>query len=562
MDIQWHRRHACVAAVLVLAGCAAPHGPMPAAQALQSIDGADLLRHVRTLASDEFEGRAPATRGERLTVEYLVGEFKRAGLAPGNPDGSFVQKVPLVGVTTSAEATFRAGERKLEMKHKQGFLGGSYRLLPEVAVADSELVFVGYGVVAPEYGWDDYKGFDVRGKTLLMLRDDPQVADPSEPTKLDPRMFRGEIKTYYSTGDHKREVAVPRGAAAAIAIHEDAEPAMGFDVYLSDADLEGFELRDETDPRWPVGAVIDETRARQLLALAGQDFDALRQAARRADFRPLPLGIRASLLAKSRMRPSESHNVVARIEGSDPALKDELIIYTAHWDHLGRDPSLATDQIFNGALDNASGVAALLEVAQAFAQLPRATKRSVLFIATTAEEQGLLGAKHYVQQPLYPLAKTVIVINFDGMPVWGRTSNFDIVGHGETTIDATLAEVARSQGKEVSPDSLPLLGLYYRSDQYQFIRAGVPAIWPRRGSNYIDKPPGFGQEKLRDYIANHYHKVSDEVKDDWDLSGAVELARFAFAAGYRLAQGDAFPQWLPGSEFKAKRDAMMAGQPR
>lgn len=262
------------------------------------------------------------------------------------------------------------------------------------------------------------------------------------------------------------------------------------------------------------------------------------------------------------MRPSESFNVVARIEGSDPVLKDELIIYTAHWDHLGRDPSLAGDQIFNGALDNASGVAALLEIAQAFGRLPQAPKRSVLFIATTAEEQGLLGAKHYAARPLYPLAKTAAVINFDGLPVWGRTRDFDIVGHGETTIDGALADVAASHGKAVSPDSLPLLGLYYRSDQYEFARAGVPAIWPRRGSNYIDKPPGYGPRKLRDYIANHYHKVSDEVKDDWDLSGAVELARFAFAAGYRLAQDHAFPQWQPGTEFKAKRDAMLAGEGR
>ena len=234
------------------------------------------------------------------------------------------------------------------------------------------------------------------------------------------------------------------------------------------------------------------------------------------------------------------------------------MIYTAHWDHLGRDPTLAGDQIYNGALDNAAGVAALLEIAEAFARLPIPPKRSVLFIATTAEEQGLLGAKHYARHPLYPLAKTLATINFDGLALWGRTSDFDIVGHGESTIDGVLADAAATQGKVVSPDSLPVLGLYYRSDQFEFARAGVPSVWIRRGSSYIDKPPGYSERKVREYIDNYYHKVSDEVQDDWDLAGGVEQARFAFAAGYRLAQGAPFPQWLPGTEFKAKRDAMMA----
>jgi len=445
----------------------------------------------------------------------------------------------------------------VEWVHKRDYVGGSALPRPAIRIQDTDLVFVGYGVVAPEYGWDDYKGIDVRGKTVVVLMNDPQVADSDDPAQLDRAMFKGVVKTYYATNRHKRDTAVARGAVARITVHETEHAGWPFIVALTWAGREELQLKDDTEPQLDVDLMIPLGTAHELFRRAGLDLDALREQARRKDFRPVALDVKATFNVTNSIREVRSRNVVARSVGYDAKLRDELVIYTAHWDHLGRNPGLKGDQIYHGALDNASGVAALLEIARAYAPPATPTARSVLFIATTSEEAGLLGAKHYAAHPLYPLARTLVDLNLDIIGAWGRTRDFQITGWGESDLDGLLTEVASLQGKRVVADQTPELGVYYRQDAFEFARAGVPSLYLRRGIDFIDKPPGYGREKVGAYLANDYHQVTDTVRPDWDLSGGAELAAFALAVGHRLAQGGPLPQWLPGTEFKATRDAMM-----
>lgn len=532
-------------------------------QASDSIDADSMLRHIRVLASDEFEGRAPGTRGEDLTVDYLVGEFKRLGLGAGNPDGTYVQRVPFVGIRAKSELAIDVGGRRIALKEPDDFYGFARWQLPEVRIDESELIFVGHGVVAPEYGWDDFKDVDVRGKTLLVLPNDPQVPDPRDPKRLDDSMFKGSAVTFYSQSDHKREVARQRGAAARIHIFVPGQ--FGVSSWdTSDYGLEEMDTR-EADRRIGEvagGASISEQAAERLFAAAGLDLAALKRAAVRKDFRPVVLNARASLRIRQTLRDVDSRNVVARIEGSDPKLKDEVVIYTAHWDHLGRNFALRGDQIFNGARDNASGVAAMLEVAKAFARLQTPPRRSILFIATTGEEQGLLGAKHYAAHPLVPLERTLAVLNSDLINVHGRTRDIGIIGFGRSTLADRPAELARRQGHVATDDPLPEFGLFYRSDHKEFAAVGVPSVWMRRGLDFIGKPEDFGRKDVAAYLAADYHKVTDEVRSDWDLSGAVDDYRLYFQLGYEVAQDQRWPERKPGDEFKAKRDAMLKQRAR
>jgi hypothetical protein len=530
-----------------------PEATPPAAH----IEPAALLQHIEILASDAYEGRKPGTNGEMLTVDYLVKAFERFGLRPGNPDGTYVQEVPLVGITSEPDVRLTVRGEPVDWVHKRDYVGGSALTRPVTRVEDTDLVFVGYGVVAPEYDWDDYKGVDVRGKTVVVLMNDPQVADPDDPERLDRAMFKGVVKTYYATSRYKRDTAVARGAVARITVHETEHAGWPFIVALTRAGREELQLKDDTEPQFDVDLMIPLGTASELFRRAGLDLDALREQARRKDFKPVALDVKATFNVTNSIREVRSRNVVARIVGHDPTLRDELVIYTAHWDHLGRNPYLKGDQIYHGALDNASGVAALLEIARSYAAPATPTARSVLFIATTSEESGLLGAKYYAAHPLYPLARTLVDLNLDIIGAWGRTRDFQITGWGESDLDGLLTEVAALQGKRVVPDQTPALGAYYRQDAIEFARAGVPSLYLRRGMDFIDKPPSYGKEKVDAYIANDYHQVTDTVRPDWDLSGGAELAAFAFAVGHRLARGGTFPQWLPGTEFKATRDAMM-----
>lgn len=535
------------------AACTKPDG---AADALGRITAEGLLAHIRALSSDEFEGRAPATKGEELSVDYITAAFKKAGLMPGNPDGTFVQKVPLVGLRSASTVSMTAGGNPFSVSLKDDMVVVSRRFSPNVKVENSDVVFVGYGVVAPEYGWDDYKGIDVKGKTIVMLVNDPAVPDPNDPARLDEKMFKGRAMTYYGRWTYKYEIASEKGAAAAIIVHETGPAGYPFAV-VQGFGQENFEIQrpDKNTARVAVESWISFEKATALFAASGQDLAALKKAALGRDFKPVDLKAKASFSVTNTMREVYSKNVVAKLEGRSK--KDEYVVYTAHWDHLGRDETLKGDQISNGAIDNASGVACLLELANAFSKLPSPPMRSILFLAVTAEEKGLLGAKYYAENPLYPLKNTVADINMDGMNQWGRTKDIVLVGLGNSTLDDVVAAVAAEQGRTVKPDAEPEKGFFYRSDHFEFAKQGVPAIDPDSGTEFIGKPADYSQKKRDEYTNNDYHKVSDEVKPDWDLSGAVEDTRLLFQVGYRVAETGKFPEWKPGTEFKAKRESML-----
>ena len=527
--------------------------------ALDAITPDSLLAHIKVLASDEFEGRAPGTKGEELSVNYISEQFARIGLKPGNPDGTYIQEVPLAGITSEPAMSFTVGEKKTDLKFPDDYVASSARLQSDIKVDNADVVFVGYGVVAPEYGWDDYKDVDVRGKTILMLINDPAIPDPKDPKKFDDKMFKGKAMTYYGRWTYKYEIAAQKGAAAAVIIHETEPAAYPYSVVKTSWAKENFEL---DQPNKNMDAVqvrswITLDVAKKLLADSGQDFDALKKAAIKKDFRPVALKAKANISIKQTVRSFKSHNVLGKLEGSDPKLKDEWVVYTAHWDHLGRHLDLQGDQIFNGAIDNASGVASVIQLGAAFVKLNPPPKRSVLFMATTAEEAGLLGAKFYAEHPLYPLEKTLADINIDTVNPWGKTRDIEDLSNNNSTLDDMLAAAAKRNGRVMKPNSQPEKGGFYRADHFEFSKLGVPALYIGGGKEVIGKPAEFGQQKKDDYTAHHYHQVSDEVNPEWDLSGAAQDMQLLFEVGYQVANGNKFPEWKSGTEFKAKRDQML-----
>lgn len=539
---------------LLLLGCMRkPSRDAEAAAA--SITAEAILDHIRVLASDEFEGRLPGTKGEELTVAYLTKQFQEMGLEPGGPDGAWTQAVPLVGYRGEPRAELVAGGRKIALKYLDDYVAVAPRLEPLAVVENSPVVFVGYGVVAPEYDWNDFKDVDVRGKTLLMLINDPAVPDPADPARLDERLFKGRAMTYYGRWTYKYEIAAEKGAAAAIIIHETEPAGYPWGVVQNSWGGENFAIAGAAGPRVAVQSWMTLEKAKELLAASGLDFDALKQAAVRRDFRPVALPARATFRIKNTLREIASRNVIARLKGAQKP--EECVLYTSHWDHLGRDASLEGDQIFNGAVDNASGVAILVEIARAFTHLDPKPARTVLFAAVTAEEQGLLGAKYLAEHPVCPLEKTLANINIDGMNPWGRTRDFVVVGLGNTTLDELAEELARRQGRVVKPDAEPEKGFFYRADHFEFAKQGVPAFYSHAGTDFSGKPPGYGEARRKEFTERDYHKPSDEIKPDWDLAGAVEDARLLMPLGYRVAQADKWPEWKPGTEFRARREAML-----
>jgi Zn-dependent M28 family amino/carboxypeptidase len=527
--------------------------------ALEAITPDGLLAHIKVLASDEFEGRAPGTKGEELSVKYITDQFKQIGLKPGNSDGTYTQEVPLAGIKSAPRMSFVVGDKTIDLKSPDDFVASSARLQSEIKIDKSDVVFVGYGVVAPEYGWDDYKGVDVHGKTILMLIGDPPVPDPKDPSKLDDKMFKGKAMTYYGRWTYKYEIAAQKGAAAAIIIHETEPAGYPWQVVRSSWGKENFELDNPNKNMDAVSARswITHDVAKKLFTDCGQDFDALKKSVVTKGFRPVALNAKANIDIKQQIRSFKSHNVISKLEGDDPKLRDEYIIYTAHWDHLGRHPELQGDQIFNGAIDNASGVASVIELGAAFTKLNPPPKRSVLFMATTAEEAGLLGAKFYAEHPLYPLEKTLADINIDGINPWGKTRDLEDLTNNNSTLDDLLGQAAARQGRVMKPNSEPEKGGFYRVDSFEFAKVGVPALHAARGIEIIGKPPGYGKQKRDEFIAKHYHQSSDEVDPTWDLSGAVQDVQLLFEVGYEVANGDKFPEWKAGSEFKPNRDAML-----
>jgi Zn-dependent M28 family amino/carboxypeptidase len=542
-------------------GAANSSAPPELKSAFDAITANDIMQHTKVMSGDEYEGRGPGTKGEEFTIKYLTEQYQRIGLKPGNPDGTYVQKVPLVGFTGTPTASFTAGGKQLNLTFPQDYVAVSRRFVPESKVENSDMVFVGYGVVAPEYGWDDYKGLDVRGKTIVMLINDPQVPGPGDPATLDDKMFKGKAMTYYGRWTYKYEIASEKGAAAAVIIHETGPAGYPYEVVSGSWSRENFDIQkpDKNMGRVAVESWITTDRAKELFTAGGQDFDALKKAALSKDFKPVALNAKANMTVKNTIREINSSNIIGKLDGSDPTLKNEYVVYTAHWDHLGRDPNLTGDQIFNGALDNASGTAALLEIAEAFTKLATPPKRSILFLAVTAEEKGLLGAKYYAENPLYPLNKTLANINMDGVNQWGRTTDITMVGDDNSTLIDLLREAATRQRRTVNPDPESEKGFYYRSDHFEFAKQGVPALYTDSGVNYEGKNSEFSTQKRDEYTTKDYHKVSDEIKPDWDLTGAVDDAQLLTTIGYRVAQGDRYPEWKAGSEFKAKRDEMMKG---
>ncbi|MCI0388416.1 MAG: M28 family peptidase [Acidobacteria bacterium] len=523
--------------------------------ALAYITSEELLRHVKVLASDQFEGRAPGTRGEELTVNYLIEQFKQFGLKPGNPDGTYIQQVPLVGITSQPAASFVAGGKPLALRFPEDYVAISSWPVPEITVKDADIVFAGYGIVAPEYGWDDYKETDVRGKALLMLLGEPQVPDPNDPAKLDDKMFKGRAKSYYALWYHKLRVAAEKGAAAALFVPENNLGAATYETIVTELRRETLYLKANGNSKSvKVTAVVSLDGAKKLIAGGGRDWESLQRAAQHKDFKPLPLEAKAGFHIKNKVREFVSRNVVALCTGADTELRNEYVVYTAHWDHLGRDESLTGDQIYNGAVDNAAGTAGLLAMAQAYQKLQPPPQRSILFLATTAEEAGLLGAQQYALRPLYPFSRTLANINMDGFFPFGRTR--DVINNvpGYSTLDEVLSEAAAAQGRIVKPNFLPHGGMLYRSDHYEFAKVGVPFLFTGSGVEAIGKPGGYALGKLLEYN-KIYHKVSDEVRPDWDLSGVAEDVRLLFTVGYRVAQTDRYPEWKPGAEFKRQPEA-------
>jgi Zn-dependent M28 family amino/carboxypeptidase len=534
--------------------------PAQVADAARVVTPALILGHVKALSADDKEGRAPGTAGEERTVAYLVSQFKRLGLAPGNPDGTYVQRVPLIAFTGAPTAAFDVKGNRIPLAIPDEAVVVSRKGLPDVAVSKSELVFVGYGVVAPEFNWDDFKGVDVRGKTIVMLVGDPAVPDPANPAALDPKVFKGAALTYYGRWTYKYEMAAKKGAAAAILIHETGPAGYPYDVVKGSWGRENFGVAspDEASRHAAVDAWMTLDRAKALFSACGLEFDTLKAKAATREFRPVPLGATASFTVKNTIRSIASQNVIARLDGQDPVLRNEYVMYSAHWDSFGRNASLAGDQIFNGALDNGAGMATMLAMAEAFTRQPGGTKRSILFLAPTAEESAMLGAKYYAAHPLWPLEKTLADINMDIMNFWGRTKAIVSIGYGMSTLEDLLVAEAAKQGRMVLPDPEAEKGYFYRSDHFELAKQGVPALhFLHPGADYRDKPADYGQRMRDRYTTQDYHKVTDDVKADWDLSGAVEDAQLLFGVGLAVAQGGAYPEWKPGTEFRAIRESRL-----
>lgn len=539
------------------AGLVAQPDRAPAAPAF-SADA--IMAHVKVLASDEFEGRAPGTKGEDLTVGYVSEQFRQAGLKPGNTDGTYVQNVPLVGLTAdpATSLVFRKGGVTQTLAFKDDVVAWTKRVRERVQIDASDVVFVGYGIEAPEYQWDDYKGADLAGKTVIMLVNDPPIRSTTDPSGLDPSVFGGRAMTYYGRWTYKYEMGAAKRAAAVFIVHETGPAAYPFSVVQSKV-TEQFDLAspDDNMGRAAIEGWITLEQARKLVALAGHDFDALKARAATRAFAPVDLGVTASMTLTSAIRRITSRNVVGILPGSDPALKDEYVAFTAHWDHYGIGPEIDGDRIYNGALDNATGVGGTIEIARAFAGQPAAPKRSLLFLAVTAEEQGLLGSDYYARNPIYPLNKTLAVINIDSLNIHGRTKDLTVVGLGASDLDDYARDAAAAQGRVLRPDARPEHGGYFRSDHFPFANQGVPAINAGGGEDYVGKPAGWGERVSAEYTAKHYHKPSDEIRPDWDLSGALEDLQLYHAIADRAANAARWPEWKPGSEFKAARDRML-----
>ena len=507
----------------------------------QSINKEQLINHIKVLSSDKFEGRAPSSKGEELTLDYLTQQLTAVGFKPGNGD-SFLQAVPMVSIEASPDMTLSIGDK--DYQYGPEMVMGSSRISDFEQLKDSELVFVGYGVNAPEYNWNDYEGLNVKGKTVVILVNDPGFATQ------DPALFNGNAMTYYGRWTYKYEEASRQGAEGAIIIHETAPASYNWSVveHSWTGPQFGFVREDLNKGRVAVEGWVNSEVAKELFANAGLNFEQAKIEAAKGSYHIDMGDLNASITVNNTVKESVSYNFIATLPGSSKP--DEHILYTAHWDHLGKDTSLTGDQVYNGAVDNASGTGALIEVAEAFAKLPVAPERSITIMAVTAEEQGLLGSKYYAANPIIPAAKTVANINMDALGVNGRSSDVSVYGLGQSELDNFLKTAAKKQGRIIAGDPRPAAGIYYRSDHFAFANIGIPALYAKSGTTPADEATKVLRAKINERLGECYHNLCDEYNDAWDMSGAVEDIQAFYAIGYQLSKENVWPQWSKTSEFK------------
>ena len=522
-------------------------GNIAAEQAAHQIEDEYMRGIIKEISQDSYEGRGPGSRGDEKARKYLADRLAELGLEPGAEDGSWEQPFDLVGVNAAQpdEWVFTGHDKSMTLKQWDQFIVGSGVQEERSEFENAELVFVGYGIQAPEFDWDDYKGVDLKGKVLVMMNNDPD---------WDPELFGGETRLWYGRWDYKYLSAARQGAVGAIIIH--TSPSAGYPFQVVQTSWTGvqFELPAGDEPRSQISAWVTEDTARDLISMAGMDLDALREQAYNRDFQPVPLGITTSLAMDVGIDRVQSANVLALIPGSDPELKDEVVIYTAHHDHLGiGKPNEEGDAIYNGAFDNATGVAQAMVIAKAIKALPEAPRRSVLIALVGAEEQGLLGSKYYAANPTFAPGKIAANINYDGGNVWGHTHDVTYIGLGKSSIDQIATMIADEQGRVVKPDQFSDKGYFYRSDQFSFAKIGVPAMYLDTGTDFIDRPPEWGRQQQNHYTEVNYHQPSDEYDPNWNLDGMVDDARLGYWTGLAIANADQMPVWNAGDEFEAAR---------
>lgn len=511
------------------------------------VSGEKIRAHVKYLSSDELEGRGVGTRGGKLATDYIAAQLQSEGVQPGGDNGTYFQDVPLVGCKTPPTAKIRANGKgeHLTFTYSKDFVGTSFAQKP-VSKFDAEAIFVGHGISAPEYGWDDYKGVDVKGKVLIYFTNEPPSTDAS--------FFGGPALTYYGRWTYKYEEAARRGAIAAFIIHTTPTAGYGWSVVNASWSQEHSELRlAPGEKALQFAGWLTQDAGARLMAVTGKSLDQLLAMANEKSFRPIPLRIRISANIPIAIRQINSRNVIGRVEGSSPTLKSQAVLFTAHWDHLGIGLPVNGDRIYNGAVDNATGCGMVLEIARVWAGLPQKPKRTALFIFVTAEEQGLLGSEYYGEHPEIPAGKTAADINYDALYPFGRTKDVDVTGAERTTLWPIVEHDAQRLGLTITPDAEPGQGHYYRSDHFSLARVGIPSFSISQGTDYIGKPANFGKTIFEQYNKEHYHQPSDEYKPDWDFAGMEQMADFGLTLGLDFANMPKLATWHSGDEFLAAR---------
>ena len=504
---------------------------------------------IRFLAADALEGRGPGTRGDQLARLYLATQLEGLGYQPAFANGQWQQPFDVVGIAAQMPQTwsFQARQGRVDLKWSDDYIATSGLQNEKVSVDDAELVFVGYGIQAPEYRWDDFKGANLKGKILVMLNNDPD---------WDPKLFGGTRRLYYGRWVYKYESAARQGAAGAIIIHTTGSAGYPWQVVQSSWGGEQFELPAAAEPRVQVRGWATEAATRKLFAAAGQNLDKLIAAARSRSFQPVPLGIRTSVTFTNKLARVQTANVGGVLRGSDPKLADEVVIYSAHHDHFGIGaPDSTGDRIYHGAVDNASGCSQVLAMARAFASLAERPRRSILILFVGGEERNLLGSMYYALHPTFPPGKMAGNVNYDGGNIFGRTHDVTLVSAGKSSIDRIAEALAQRQGRVVKPDQFPDRGYYYRSDQFAFAKIGVPALYFEAGTDFIGRPAGWGKQKLEEWEDKQYHQPSDRLEGSWNFDGMIEDAQLGLFSGWIIAQADAMQSWNPGDEFEAARKA-------